>query len=363
MPKPPKDDSPNRDSLDEFIHGARQAAALKAAVELEVFTRIAEGHRSLPAFLRVTGLNERGARLLLDALSNIGLLTKSPFEYSLTPTAENFLVKGKPAYYGDAILAQLAWDARGNVTKSVRTGKPISALLTNAGAPPLSPRASATWIDWQAIVDDFAAVWTQLDVSTGGKPGVRAVALGVEAGLRMLSIVRGESNARLVVVDAETEFPRLKSVVDSLQLGTQLEWVAGDYAQPPLPAEPFDVCMVDSITESLSLETNIGMLHRAIEALAMGGQIVLRAAIADDDRLGPQLVPLLGLDILIGSAQGDVYTQTEYRGMLEAAGFFEVKPIGGHSGLLSARRALPPPPPPAAATVAPDFIPPPETLN
>src|ERR687886_1130972 len=98
MPRAPKDDSPNREFLDEFLRGARRAAALKAALELEVFTRIAEGHRSLPAFLRATGLSERGARLLLDGLSNLGLLYKSPFEYTLTPTTETFLVKGKPSY-------------------------------------------------------------------------------------------------------------------------------------------------------------------------------------------------------------------------------------------------------------------------
>src|ERR687886_805966 len=134
MPRASKDDSPSREFLDEFVAGARKAAALKAALELEVFTRIAEGHRSLPAFLRASGLNERGARLLLDALANIGLLVKSPFEYTLTPTAETFLVKGKSTYYGDALLALLAWEPRGQLARSTRTGRPLGALTGEGSA-------------------------------------------------------------------------------------------------------------------------------------------------------------------------------------------------------------------------------------
>ncbi len=95
----------------------------------------------------------------------------------------------------------------------------------------------------------------------------------------------------------------------------------------------------------------------------MGGRVVVRALIADDDRRGPRYIPFAGLDLLIASAEGDIYTATEYRGMLEAAGFFEVRQVGEQPGLITARRIPPPPPPPPAPTVAPDFIPPPETLE
>ncbi|MGE5140808.1 MAG: methyltransferase dimerization domain-containing protein, partial [Rudaea sp.] len=102
MPKNSKDDLPRRAPLDDFVRWTRQSAALKAALELELFTRISEGNRSLPALLRATGLNERGTRLLLDALTSFNLLAKSAFEYSLSPLADAYLVKGKPSYYGDA---------------------------------------------------------------------------------------------------------------------------------------------------------------------------------------------------------------------------------------------------------------------
>ena len=88
--------------------------------------RIEEGNRSLPAFCRATGLSERSARLLLDALANMGYLVRTDFEYALSPAAETLLVKGKPEYLGDFLLAQWAWDARGRLPEP---SSPASRLM------------------------------------------------------------------------------------------------------------------------------------------------------------------------------------------------------------------------------------------
>ncbi len=363
MPKTSKDDIPNRTALDEFVRGARKASALKTALELEIFTRIAEGHRSLPALLRVTGLNERGARLLLDALANINLLVKSAFEYVLTPTSETFLVKGKPTYYGDALLGQLAWDVRGQLARAVRNGKPVSGMTPEGVSKQHAAYAASTWVEWPEAMQEFAGVWERLGVSGNDDAGLRALALGAEAGLRMLSLAQRDRRTRILVVDSALALAPLQASLDALQVKDQVEFLEGDWLGVDLPTEAFDLAMVDSITIYRSLEQNIGILHRAYEALVLGGRIVLRAAIADDDRRGPRLVPLAGLDLLITTVEGDIYTTTEYRGMLEAAGFFEVKLVADPPGILTARRTLPPPPLPPASTVAPDFIPPPEILD
>ncbi len=363
MPKSPKDDYPHRAFLDEFARGARNAAALKAALELEIFSRIAEGQRSLPALLRATGLDERGARMLLDALANIGLLIKSPYEYLLTPTAETFLVKGKPTYYGDAWLAQLMWDARSQLSRAVRSGKPGIPASVDGGARALALRASPTWVEWHAILQEFAGIWENLGVSAIEGEGLRALALGVEAGLRLLPLAQRAVSAQVTVVDSAPALALLKPIVDALGLREQVHSVEGDWLTIQPEREAFDFALVDSITAVCSLEQNVGILHRTYEALRMGGRIVLRALTVDDERRGPSWVPLLGLDLLISTMDGDIYTTTEYRGMLEAAGFFELTAIAEQNGFLTARRIPPPPLLPPAPTVAPDFIPPSQTFT
>ncbi len=363
MPKSPKDDPTYHAPLEDFVRGVRKAAALKAALELEIFTRIAEGHRSLPALLRASGLNERGGRLLLDALANIGLLVKTAFEYALTPTAETYLVKGKPTYYGDALIAQLAWDMRGQTMRSVRSGKPLGGTAAEGMTRLLAARAGTSWVDWQSVIREFDEVWDQLGEGIGADAGIRALGFSAEAGLRLLSLAQRDSNTRICVVDTAPALALVRSSAEALPIKAQIEFLEGDWFSVALSPGSFDLVVVDSITAYGNFEQDIGILHRAFEALEIGGRIVLRALMSDDDRKGPGMVPLIGLDLLLASVGGDIYTITEYRGMLEAAGFFEVKQVAEQAGIMTARRIPPPPPLPAAPTIAPDFIPPPETLS
>lgn len=348
-----------RKDLDELTTNVRKAAALKAALELDVFSRIAEGNFSLPAFCRVTGFSERSARLLLDALSNMGYLARTDFEYTLSPAAETFLVKGKKEYLGDVLLSQWAWDARGNTARAVRSNKPLNAWLeTNRNLP----RAVSTWYDAEAARQEFAAAWDLIGFEFQPNAPVQVFAFGVEAGLRTLTFLQKYPRAKMSVLDHSAQFMRLKPIVDALQLGKRVEYQEGEWLTA-LPTDTYDLVVVDTINETHSIEENIGILHNAHESLKMGGWVVLRAAMEEDDRRGPGMVPLWGLDVLLGSVDADVYTRTEYRGMLEASGFFKVEPVGDRLNVWSARRLPPPPPAPAVDTLAPDFIPAPEVLN
>ena len=52
---------------------------------------------------------------------------------------------------------------------------------------------------------------------------------------------------------------------------------------------------------------------------------------------------MAGIDLLLFSPEGDVYTFVEYRGMLETAGFSEVTGYKDDWGLVGARRIDKPP--------------------
>lgn len=356
MPKPLS----SRTFLDDLTIGVRKAAAIKAALELEVFTRIAEGNSSLPAFRKSTGLGERASRQLLDALSGIGLLIRTEFEYALSPAAEAYLVKGKPAYYGDVLLAQWSWEGRGQLSRAVKNGKPLTAWTESAHAP---SRSAGIWLDPLSTMQEFAPLWEQ--ILNGDEPiaSMRLLAYGADAGLRMLPVLQNNPKARMVIVHPSNSIALYKGAIETVQGKGKIEWVQEDWLAAPLTPESFHLAFVDSITEEHSIEQAVGILHHVYESLPLDGRIVLRAAMVEDDRSGPDAALLFALDLLLGSADGDVYTRTEYRGMLEAAGFYQVKSIGERAGIMTAKRTLPPPPLPAAETMAPDFIPPPEILD
>ena len=81
----------------------QQTAALKAAIELGLFTAVAEGQRTPAELAAKCGATERGMRMLADYLTVHGLLEKQPQGYRLTPDSEVFLNHHSPAYMGGMI--------------------------------------------------------------------------------------------------------------------------------------------------------------------------------------------------------------------------------------------------------------------
>src|SRR4051812_41927153 len=77
-----------------------QTQALKAAIDLDLFTAIAEGATTAAGLAEKTGATERGARILCDYLTVHSYLTKADGAYGLSATAAAFLNKRSPMYMG-----------------------------------------------------------------------------------------------------------------------------------------------------------------------------------------------------------------------------------------------------------------------
>src|SRR5262245_46842064 len=97
---------PNEPSLpllwDTFT-GYQRTAALKAAVELDVFTQIAGGTATLEGLAARCGAAPRGLRALLNHLVVDGFLTRAGERYGLSATAAAFLDRNAPGYLGSGI--------------------------------------------------------------------------------------------------------------------------------------------------------------------------------------------------------------------------------------------------------------------
>src|SRR5258705_3187471 len=111
------------------LTGAWRSRTLAAAVELDVFSHMAEGKRTAKDVAGAAGASPRGMAYLLDALTAIGYLRKTGSRYGLRPVSATFLVRGKTAYMGASAQAlSLTLDAWKNLTKAVRSGRPAEAV-------------------------------------------------------------------------------------------------------------------------------------------------------------------------------------------------------------------------------------------
>jgi predicted transcriptional regulator len=86
----------------ETITGFQRSAAMKSAIELDIFTRIAEGNSTASKIAEACNASSRGVRILCDSLTVMGFLNKVNGEYSLNESSAAFLNRQSPMFVGDA---------------------------------------------------------------------------------------------------------------------------------------------------------------------------------------------------------------------------------------------------------------------
>src|SRR5947209_2115170 len=109
----------------DTLNAHQKTAALRAAIDLDVFTAIGEGAHGVTEISKRCSASSRGIRILCDYLTLNGLLKKQDVSYELTPTSAVFLNRHSPACMASVaqflnspqLLAGFA-----NLTETVRKG-------------------------------------------------------------------------------------------------------------------------------------------------------------------------------------------------------------------------------------------------
>ena len=136
------------DIVFDTLFAYQRSAALKSAIDLEVFTAIDEGALTAEDIARRSGASERGTRILCDYLTVAGLLKKSDSTYQLTPESAAFLSKRSPAYLGTTASFLLLPELKRNfddLTAAVRRGGVSAAGNTVADENPIGWNSRAPW--------------------------------------------------------------------------------------------------------------------------------------------------------------------------------------------------------------------------
>ena len=129
MPTQDQPAGPTPELFFQTANAYQRSQALKAAVDLDLFTAIAEGKDTVPTLAQRCGAAARGIRILADFLAIQGLILKEGGRYRLTPDSALFLDRKSPAYLGSALgflHAPKFTEAFQNLTDAVRKGGTVS---------------------------------------------------------------------------------------------------------------------------------------------------------------------------------------------------------------------------------------------
>ena len=77
---------------------------------------------------------------------------------------------------------------------------------------------------------------------------------------------------------------------------------------------------MSAVIHSNAEADNRALVSKAARALNPGGRIVVQDFLMNPDRSGPPGAALFALNMLVGTPEGDTYTEAEVRGWMEEAG-------------------------------------------
>ena len=128
----------------------------------------------------------------------------------------------------------------------------------------------------------------------------------------------------MTAVDFPAVIPITKEFAEKWKVADRYEYREGDYHEVDLGADAFDVVILGQIIHSEGVEEGKKLIERAHRALHEHGMLVIGEFVPNDERTGPEAPLLFGLNMLVNTEVGDVFTMREYREWLREAGFRKI---------------------------------------
>jgi ubiquinone/menaquinone biosynthesis C-methylase UbiE len=312
----------------EAMNAFHLTAAMKAAVEIDLFTGIAEGKNTPATLAPRCQAAERGVRILCDYLVVQNFLTKDDGHYGLTPTAAAFLDRRSPAYLGSMVhfLAspetKVAFDG---LTAAVKNG---GAVYQPGGS--VAPE-NLLWVEFARSMAPLMAMPSEkLAELIGAGEGKTWKVLDIAAGhgLYGLAVARQNPNAEIHAVGWAPVLEVAKENAKKFGIDGRFHTIAGSAFDVPF-GEGYDVVLLTNFLHHFDPPTIDTLARKVHAALKPGGQAVVLEFVPNDDRISPRTPAAFSMVMLGNTPSGDAYTFAEFERMLAGAGFhsIELKPL------------------------------------
>jgi 2-polyprenyl-3-methyl-5-hydroxy-6-metoxy-1,4-benzoquinol methylase len=309
---------PSPELFFETAFAYQRTAALKTAIELDLFSAIGDESSSVDAVAARCQAAPRGVRILCHYLASMGFLDKRGESFALTPVSAAFLSRNSPAYLGGTMQFLSSPEVVGNfshLTDIVRQGT-IPSSAKNLVAE--ENRAWVTFAEAMAPMMMPNALTIADVLNTTGRTRV----LDIAAGHGMFGIVVAQRNpeAEIVAVDWPAVLDVALANARRLGVAQRYTTIAGDAFGADF-GTGFDVALVTNFLHHFDVPTSVRFMRKVASALKSGGRAVVLEFAPNADKVSPPFAAQFGLAMLAETPSGDVYSLEELQQMLTESGF------------------------------------------
>jgi SAM-dependent methyltransferase len=299
------------------------SSALAAADHLGVLARLAASPVDAITLAHDCTISERGTRLLLPALSSLGLIEQDSDGLYRTALPD---------------LAQVtAWITPwGQLTQAIRDDRPARAGDTPGGAENPYPEVVAQLGAWFAPAAERAADHLVAQ-------GQCVLDLGAGAAPWSLALAARNPDTRVTAVDVPAVLAVTRQVVAASGYATRFDYLSGDMFSIDLGRSSYDLAIAGNLCHLFDEATNRRLLARLFDALRPGATLAILDALPNERLDGSRPVVLYALGLLLRTNRGQVYPFSTYVGWLREVGYeaierIDLSPTPPPISLITARR-------------------------
>jgi hypothetical protein len=311
---------PNPGLVFEMMQAHQRTAALKAAIDLDVFRAVGEGPGDVASIARHCAASERGIRVLCDFLVIHGVLAKEDGRYRHTPTSAAFLDPASPAclasvahFLGNPLnhepflrLADIVRTGRTVLPGdgSVEPDNPVWVQFAESMAPMMAP-----------VADPLAALALE-----GSTEPMRVLDIAAGHGLFGIAVLKQNPQARVTAVDWAAVLEVALRNAHKAGVHDRYETLPGSAFDVDFGG-PYDAVLLTNFLHHFDKLTCVALLKKVRAALRPGGRAATLEFVPNEDRVSPPMSAGFSMTMLAATPAGDAYPFSELTAMYQEAGF------------------------------------------
>ena len=304
--------------LRDLANSFRESRVLLTAFELKIFSVLDTHMMTSDEVAQKINADPRATDRLMNALCAMQILKKIHSKFYNSDVASKYLVEGKPEFMSGLYHTNHLWYNWTGLTDSVVKGR---SPITNE-----DKSENDNWVESfigamhyrgvnqakiLAMMIDLTNVKKMLDIGGG------SAAFSME-------IIRKNRSIKADVLDLPYVIPLTKRYVTEAGLMDNFSFIEGDYLTKDFN-ETYDLILLSAIVHINNYEQNKMLIKKCADALNKNGMIVILDFIMNDDRTQPYHGALFSINMLVGTANGDTYTENEIREWFESAGLSNIE--------------------------------------
>ena len=316
----PPEGAPSPVLFFQTLTAYQKSAAVRAAIELDLFTAIADGRATAREIAERCGASKRGVRILCDYLTILGFLAKTGERYSLTSDSAVFLNRNSPAYAGGAaefLLSSSLTTAFEHLSDAVRKGG--TAQSSEGTMAPEHPVWIAFARGMAAMMAAPAEMLADL-LPLATDRAVKILDISASHGVWGIALARRAASAQLVAVDWAPVLQVARENATAAGLEDRFTAIAGSAFDVDFGSD-FDVVLIPNFLHHFDADTCMKFLRKVHSALRSGGRVAITEFVPNADRITPPDAAAFSIVMLATTASGDAYTFMEYERFLGESGF------------------------------------------